>query len=108
MTVLVPMSDLIDRDAERQRLEREIERLAGEIARAESKLGNPSFRERAPAAVVAKEQARKDEARAATATLEAQLHALGSGSAGEVAFVESNSTAQPQPRALNEGSRGER
>ena len=83
MTVLVPMSDLIDRDAERQRLEREIERLAGEIARAESKLANPSFRERAPAAVVAKEQARKDEALSATATLELQLQALSGESRRE-------------------------
>ncbi len=50
----------IDVEAERARLAKEIARLAGEIAKAEAKLGNASFVERAPAAVVAQERERLD------------------------------------------------
>ena len=48
----------IDVDAERQRLDKEIARIDGEIAKAQGKLGNASFVERAPAAVVEQERAR--------------------------------------------------
>ncbi|MFT0548005.1 valine--tRNA ligase [Allopusillimonas ginsengisoli] len=48
----------IDVDAERIRLGKEIERLEREIAKANAKLGNASFVERAPAAVVEQEKAR--------------------------------------------------
>ncbi|MDO4231650.1 MAG: class I tRNA ligase family protein, partial [Lautropia sp.] len=48
----------IDVDAERARLDKEISRLEGEIAKANGKLSNPSFAERAPAAVVEQERTR--------------------------------------------------
>ncbi|MGE8603484.1 class I tRNA ligase family protein, partial [Bordetella trematum] len=48
----------IDVAAECARLDKEIARLEGEIAKANGKLSNPSFVERAPAAVVQQEQAR--------------------------------------------------
>ncbi len=76
MTLLVPLSDLIDRDAERERLAKELERLAGEIRRAEGKLGNAKFVDRAPPEVVDKERERLAEAQAASARLEAQLARL--------------------------------
>ena len=76
MTVLVPLSDLIDREAERARVAKELARLEGEITRAEAKLANASFVERAPAAVVAKERERLAEASRAAEKLREQLAKL--------------------------------
>ena len=72
MKVLVPMADLIDRDAELARLDKEIERRRGEVERVEKKLANESFTAKAPAAVVDKERAKREEALAALETLAAQ------------------------------------
>jgi valyl-tRNA synthetase len=67
----------IDRDAERARLAKEIERVQGDLEKQRAKLGNASFAERAPAAVV--EQARKLLADTETrhADLRTQLAKLG-------------------------------
>jgi valyl-tRNA synthetase len=48
----------VDMAAETARLDKEITRLAGEVGKAEVKLGNASFVDRAPAAVVAQERER--------------------------------------------------
>ena len=48
----------VDPEQERARLDKEIARLTGEVAKAEAKLGNPAFADKAPAAVVAQERAR--------------------------------------------------
>ncbi|MFV0276995.1 MAG: valine--tRNA ligase [Parahaliea sp.] len=56
LEILVPMADLIDRETELQRLDREIDKQGKELARIEGKLNNAAFTARAPEAVVAKER----------------------------------------------------
>jgi len=73
MQVLVPMAGLIDKDAEVSRLQKEIDKRDQEIKRVESKLGNPSFVDRAPADVVEKEKQKIAEHQAALTELQAQL-----------------------------------
>jgi valyl-tRNA synthetase len=58
MRVLIPLAGLIDLDAERARLKKEIARIEGEIRKCEGKLGNANFVANAPAEVVAQERAR--------------------------------------------------
>jgi valyl-tRNA synthetase len=72
MKVLIPMAGLIDKDAELARLNKEIEKLRVEVARCEQKLQNPSFVEKAPTQVVAKERQRLDEMHSAVAKLQEQ------------------------------------
>jgi valyl-tRNA synthetase len=67
----------IDKDAERARLAKEIARVQGEIKKAEAKLANPSFVDRAPASVVRQEQARLTDFAAMLQKLEAQHARLG-------------------------------
>jgi valyl-tRNA synthetase len=59
--IYLPLEGLIDVEAERVRLTREIDRISLEVAKSEGKLGNPSFVDRAPAEVVAQERARLEE-----------------------------------------------
>ena len=56
MELLVPMADLIDKDAELARLGKEIGKLEKEVQRLAGKLGNDNFVAKAPAEVVAKEK----------------------------------------------------
>ncbi len=67
----------VDRAAERERLQREAQRLEAEIAKAQAKLGNASFVERAPAAVVEQEQRRVAEFGATRDKVLEQLARLG-------------------------------
>ena len=66
LEILVPMEGLIDKDAERARLSKEVDKLEKDLARIEGKLNNSSFVDKAPAEVVAKEREK----------LEGQRHAL--------------------------------
>ena len=57
-TVFLPLSDIIDTEKERARLEAEEKKLLGEIDRIEKKLSNEGFVAKAPAAVVEGEKAK--------------------------------------------------
>ncbi|GHE22918.1 valine--tRNA ligase [Halomonas urumqiensis] len=65
MEVLVPMADLIDKDAELARLAKEIDKQDKLIGGIEKKLGNESFVAKAPEAVVEKERGKLKEFQAA-------------------------------------------
>jgi len=67
----------IDVEAERLRLGKEIERLEREIAKADGKLSNASFVERAPAAVVEQEKARAAQFGETLQKVQEQLAKLG-------------------------------
>jgi valyl-tRNA synthetase len=67
--IYIPMEGVIDVAAERARLERERRRVEEELARTEAKLAREQFRQRAPADVVAREEARRTEQLALRAKL---------------------------------------
>ena len=58
MRLLVPMAGLIDVDAERDRLTKQVTRVRQDLDRATTKLDNPDFVNNAPPAVVEQEQER--------------------------------------------------
>jgi len=66
----------VDIEAERTRLGKEVERLEREIAKAQGKLSNASFVERAPAAVVEQEKARAAQFTETLEKVQAQLSKL--------------------------------
>ena len=72
MKVLIPLAGLIDKDAELARLHKEMGRLRQDIERTEKKLGNPSFVDKAPQAVVQTERDRMVQGQTALADLSAQ------------------------------------
>ena len=76
--IFLQVGDLLDVEKEVQRLRGEEKKLQGGIARSESKLSNPSFLERAPEDVVAKERETLEEARARLARVASNLESLAS------------------------------
>jgi valyl-tRNA synthetase len=78
MELLIPMSDLIDKDAEAARLNREIEKQAKELGKISGKLNNPKFVDKAPEAVVEKERKKLNELQTSVNKLEEQLAKINS------------------------------
>ena len=76
MEILVPMAGLIDKDAELERLDKEIDKLKDEVHRSEAKLRNESFVDKAPKEVVDKERAKLDDYRSSLARLEEQMEKI--------------------------------
>ncbi|MGD8311250.1 MAG: valine--tRNA ligase [Gammaproteobacteria bacterium] len=72
MKLLIPLAGLIDKDAEISRLTRELEKRTQELERAENKLSNVNFIDRAPAAVVEKERSRVSKLKSAIGNLREQ------------------------------------
>ncbi|MCD4830131.1 MAG: valine--tRNA ligase [Candidatus Cloacimonetes bacterium] len=70
LEVFLPLSGLVDVDAELARLQKQAGKLEQEVARLEKKLNNANFIERAPDVVVEKERAKLDEAAAQLAKLQ--------------------------------------
>jgi len=78
MKLLIPLSGLIDKEAEIIRLARELDKKASELDRCEKKLSNASFVDKAPAAVVEKERLRADDLKSAISNLEEQQQRIQS------------------------------
>lgn len=73
MTVLLPLTGLIDPAAEVERLDRRIAKTQGDLDKTRAKLANANFLRNAPPDVVATDRAREAELRRAIASLDAQL-----------------------------------
>ena len=74
--ISISMGELIDFDKERERLNAEIEKVDAEIARAEGKLANKGFTDKAPAALVEKEREKLEKYRELKKGLTESLAAL--------------------------------
>jgi valyl-tRNA synthetase len=72
----IPLDGLIDLDAERSRLDKAIGQVEADQKRAQGKLSNASFLDRAPTEVVEKERRKLDEATELLEALRAQRSAL--------------------------------
>ena len=75
--VAMPLEGLIDVESEKIRLNKEIEKIQIEVKKSEGKLGNASFVDRAPAAVVEQEKARLAEWHSKLEQLGEMLASLG-------------------------------
>ena len=75
--VVLPLAGMIDLEAERARLRRELEQAEADVARREAKLANAGFVERAPAAVVQRERDGLAAAQATASKLRERLAQLG-------------------------------
>ncbi|MCZ7538703.1 MAG: valine--tRNA ligase [Anaerolineae bacterium] len=77
VTVYLPLADLIDLDAERERLRRELANLDQQIARTTALLGNESFVSKARPEVVQRERDKLEALVASQRAVEERLAALG-------------------------------
>jgi len=76
LRLLVPMKGLIDVDAEKARLDKQMEKVRAELAKANGKLGNEKFVNNAPPAVVTQERERVADFEKTITQLEEQLQKL--------------------------------
>jgi valyl-tRNA synthetase len=72
----LPLENIVDLAAERERLRQELARIEGGLASLRARLGNAQFVERAPAAVVEKERGRLADQQALAQTISERLRAL--------------------------------
>ena len=77
--IYIPLNELIDPEKEMKRLSEELNRLIGEIARAEGKLNNAGFVDKAPQKVVDAEREKLQKYRDMKEKVELQLARLGQG-----------------------------
>ena len=75
-TLILPIADIIDLDAERERLSRAIGKLDEDISKIDSKLSNKKFVQNAPEEVIEEQKSRKSEVVAKREKLEQALKQL--------------------------------
>lgn len=76
ITAYLPLAGLVDLAAERDRLQKEADQLAGLIARSEGLLGNENYTSRAPADVVQRERDKLDNMKLEHSEIEKRIAAL--------------------------------
>ena len=76
LEILVPLKGLIDVDAERSRLMKEINKLLSGLKAVETKLNNKNFVNNAPSSIVIKEREKKNQISSALESFETQLKNL--------------------------------
>ena len=76
LEILVPLEGLIDVDAERSRLMKEINKLLSGLKTVETKLNNKKFVNNAPSSIVIKEREKKNQISSALESFETQLKNL--------------------------------
>ena len=76
LEVLVPLAGLIDKNAESNRLNKEIAKLEKELKQIEAKLNNQNFMAKAPAEVTEKVRAKAEKAQSAKQKLQQQLDTI--------------------------------
>ena len=76
VVVCLPLAGLIDLDAERSRLIKELSRVEGDIAKIEGRLSNPKFLEKADSDTVDEQRDKRDDAEARLEKLRAALDRL--------------------------------
>ncbi|MDE5897422.1 MAG: valine--tRNA ligase [Clostridia bacterium] len=76
--IFVPLGELVNLEEERARLNKELDRIKGEIARADGKLMNKNFVAKAPKKLVDDERAKKDKYLDMKAKIEKQIKELDS------------------------------
>ena len=74
--IYIPLSELVDLDAERKRLSKELEQAKKMLAQDEGKLSNQGFLNKAPAAVVDKIRNQAEREREKIALIEAAIEKL--------------------------------
>jgi valyl-tRNA synthetase len=74
--VFLPLEGLIDVERERARLQKELDSLNKDLSVVEKKLDNPQFTDKAPAAVVQKEQAKRAELQSSIEKLSTRLREM--------------------------------
>lgn len=75
--VYMPLEGLIDVEAEKVRLDKEVAKMAKEVQKCESKLSNAAFVDKAPAALVDREKERLEEWKQKLSQLQEMRSALG-------------------------------
>ena len=73
--VILPLEGIVDFEAERKRVAKEIEKFETELSKIQGMLGNPSFVDRAPDHVVAEQKAKQEALMADLSKLKAVLEA---------------------------------
>jgi valyl-tRNA synthetase len=76
--LFLPLEGLVDLEAEKNRLKKELEKIEAEITKVEQKLANPSFTQKVPATVLEEHKKRLVDWQAKREHVRSALAALGS------------------------------